>query len=1284
MTRNGKAGAYAIVALYGFILMFMLVMLAIPASAATWEAWDTFDTNVSGRWVTLGGARYNITGGAMQLISSGTWLTRSYTGVETSNNFSTSSIIGFRIMYRIDGTSGNAAGSVGVGNTMGLAGFQAENLHDYGVSAQMGGGNLAALLYTNGTAGINQGGYFSHGTVWWNLTVLKNSNGTWNGTIGNTTNSTVRVNITNAAISNSSFTIRILDFGSGVEKIYVDEIYVLNDSATTYNATVTLDAPANGSNITDANLTYTVSNAAWNTDCSLVSNSVILNSTYNVSNQTLVYQFNNTAGNWTWGVNCSNGYATQQQWFLIYEAPPVPVSTNITLSSPLGGVINSSVTFEYNVSTTNPALLCSVTVNSTVVNTQSITTNGSKTYAFSGANATRSPYSWLVNCSDGNTTAARSVIYEWANYTGNNAWVTYDDFANNTYRNASWEALVESSNAGCFSVQNGSLRIAGASCGGNHIINGQLPASSSVGVQASVNLSSTNYGGVRWRFTKSSISESVSRIKLQFGDFNSTLAGMNGVQPNGVYGGNGDTGGYRAIQEQYDGTNDTAILNVSYALTSTNWTWLELTWLLNGTFNATYYSDVNGEPGSILGTNLSTVVDTNSSAGKGFRMLDWTGGSATLYIDKVEIYNRTGSTPSTPTETTVPQPNDLTSPEQGTTWATITYTPRHSGGGGAGYRVNLSGTPETTSGYSLSFGFNSTPSQLFYGGYTNFVTTVNATLDGFDVRMAKVGTPSGTLRGYILTNNTGNFTTACASNSTLTQADLVAEPANATETFTFSNCTLSTGTNYYYGVTSSVVNSGSSDYFTIIGTTNTSHDLYSHYAAFNTTNMNVTSSGKRFANSSLYTSLVNTTLLLSNSTVLFNGTSNGSVSVNATGLSPGTIYSFSVLSWFWNGSVIFTNQSVVYGANLLNVTTTFPGTAIANIYNEVTRSVLTDVEVTVSFIGPTNVTSTTTTGTLNISNLTDGNYTIRYSADGWGLRDQYLAVNTTSGQNVTLYLINDTYSVNGVVQVRDTQGDYVEGAIVKLLRYYGSTNSYNTVQMATTQDNLGEAGFTAQAYNAYYKWIIEYNGVTEYASSNPETLTPDSSGLWRKYFVIDIGNDFYSSFRGGTSTYTSLTYNNSTKAVTFTWNDPEGLTTQGCVSCRYANGSRWEDRGTCSAGSAGSVVQVFSTANATTHMCRGYRTTSTTYSEPVDKTLTIDADKLFDFGTSGAFIGVFGMVIGGALMFSYSAIAVILWSIFSVAALSISQYFHLLPFGLGFVIGFATLGLGFIVYLMRR
>lgn len=353
-----------------------------------------------------------------------------------------------------------------------------------------------------------------------------------------------------------------------------------------------------------------------------------------------------------------------------------------------------------------------------------------------------------------------------------------------------------------------------------------------------------------------------------------------------------------------------------------------------------------------------------------------------------------------------------------------------------------------------------------------------------------------------------------------------------------------------------------------------------------------------------------------------------------------------------------------------------------SIYDEITEALITQ-NMTIEIISDASAgTYTTTNGTYYLELLTPTNYTIRYYSTldtNYTQRDFIQVLTDRERYEIDLYALEDSEATDMVVTIKDTGGDPVENAIVKILRYYTSCNCYNVVEMATTSAS-GEAYMIVDAYDGHYKFAVEYEGTSRFISTSPENFVP-SSGLVSRTITINLGQAYFESFRELTGITRSVVYNNDTKGLSFTWDDPSGIVTQGCLYASYLSGVHYVAvTPACQGASTGSVVL---TLNNSANSFKYYAelSTSTTYSEYVVFSGVIDKirDTLLSDVRVGAFFAA-GMIIVLALMFSFSAIAVMIITAIGVIGITALGFVTL---SMGFVTGFAAIVIGIAAYLMR-
>lgn len=348
-------------------------------------------------------------------------------------------------------------------------------------------------------------------------------------------------------------------------------------------------------------------------------------------------------------------------------------------------------------------------------------------------------------------------------------------------------------------------------------------------------------------------------------------------------------------------------------------------------------------------------------------------------------------------------------------------------------------------------------------------------------------------------------------------------------------------------------------------------------------------------------------------------------------------------------------------------------------YNNITQEMIIEL-ISDAFSG----TYATSNGSIALEILTPADYTLRYySSDGvvYPQRDYYQVLAPSNFYNLNLFSINESDEYPLRVTVVDTvNGDPVEGALVQLRRYFVQTNTYEVVEMAYTSYS-GEALFRAQAYDGHYKLAVSYGGRT-LLTNTPENFIPTSAGVIERIITFNTGTDYYESYQALPDIARSLTYNNNTGTLSFMWNDPSGIVTEGCLYADYPNGTQWSRLSSCQASTAGNVLLVLPDPLGTTYRYQAIISTSTNYSEYNLFNGLIDSAGVAGIsGTVGAFLGVLiigSLGIGGAFIgAAVSVMAAIMGVLFT-------SIVGLLPFSYGTIAGLVALAAGMGIYLMRR
>lgn len=272
-------------------------------------------------------------------------------------------------------------------------------------------------------------------------------------------------------------------------------------------------------------------------------------------------------------------------------------------------------------------------------------------------------------------------------------------------------------------------------------------------------------------------------------------------------------------------------------------------------------------------------------------------------------------------------------------------------------------------------------------------------------------------------------------------------------------------------------------------------------------------------------------------------TTNGIVEFN---LSRGYDYLFEVASLYYadantTQTASAFNNSYAFVIPRPNINLTF--------YDERTDYPLIGVDVTVTFIGPTNVSYTTNDSNLYLENTLDGGtYVIRYSAVNYSNRDYFVTYVSGTNNSIRLYLIEQAESNILPISVVDIQGNEVEGAIVHWLRWFGNRSTYSVVEMVETSES-GDSNLYFEEYDAWYQALIfTSDGVLRKTVEARRYLPSDvTNGV---IFAIDVSEDAFESYIPaiGMMNTGGLTYNEGSQTFSYTYSDSSGILDEICLN----------------------------------------------------------------------------------------------------------------------------------------
>jgi hypothetical protein len=255
-----------------------------------------------------------------------------------------------------------------------------------------------------------------------------------------------------------------------------------------------------------------------------------------------------------------------------------------------------------------------------------------------------------------------------------------------------------------------------------------------------------------------------------------------------------------------------------------------------------------------------------------------------------------------------------------------------------------------------------------------------------------------------------------------------------------------------------------------------------------------------------------------------------------------------------------------------------------NFYDEGTTTLIDYATISLEMIGDSDTyNATTTTGTAFIDAITPDYYTIRYSAPHTTERFYYFTLVNRTTNTLNLYLVNQSLASNVTALVYDENINYLENALIKVLRYDIDTNSYILQEMRATNFE-GEATLSLVLNEEFYKYIVEYpTGTTELITS--PTYATSTSIEFQLVLAEAVGATFFNSQQ---IAYT-LTYNNATNNFNYVWNDGANAVVSGCMyvyKVTYLSDTLFNS--TCINGTSGNILLGAPQVNGTTYKANAY------------------------------------------------------------------------------------------------
>ncbi len=301
--------------------------------------------------------------------------------------------------------------------------------------------------------------------------------------------------------------------------------------------------------------------------------------------------------------------------------------------------------------------------------------------------------------------------------------------------------------------------------------------------------------------------------------------------------------------------------------------------------------------------------------------------------------------------------------------------------------------------------------------------------------------------------------------------------------------------------------------------------------------------------------------------------------------------------------------------------------------------------------------------------------TLQYAATGYGDRD-YVADNFWVDNNtelITLYLLSAGNATEITIHVVDENDYDLPNVFIEAYRYNIDSDQNLLVETEYT-DSEGNSIFDLQTGSVYYSFKFYQAGDLKLSTTRFKLFATTYDYVLRE----DLSSRLGDWLQLKDEITRSLTYNNNTQVVNFTWSTESSLASFFCLNISFGNGTA--AYGGCSSSLIDSLAYTITTRNVT-YSAYGTVTTTTGYSYVLE-TLSIDTRE--GWRTFGRELGLvlsllIFMVCGLIGLFNKNA-AIIM----ACVAMITIYLFGLLPMGSGALMGILVIGVIALVVLNRR
>ena len=365
------------------------------------------------------------------------------------------------------------------------------------------------------------------------------------------------------------------------------------------------------------------------------------------------------------------------------------------------------------------------------------------------------------------------------------------------------------------------------------------------------------------------------------------------------------------------------------------------------------------------------------------------------------------------------------------------------------------------------------------------------------------------------------------------------------------------------------------------------------------------------------------------------------------------------------------NISLLYNRNSLE----------ANIYDEITDTIINNSVLDVIFIGDTlaNITNiSTSNGSIKLTYFLNDTYEIRYEGSKYPIRSYYITFSGFQYYNITMFSLNYTYTSFITFTVTDSSEVAVKDVVISANRLFPDRSAYKTVAMCRT-DADGQCGMYLELL-APYSFTLTKGTVTKFydpamlLTTDKTLIFSESSPMKSVQSIHDVNYNF--------------SYNNATNRYKLIYSTTNGLQHKFCVEL-YNHSYQAVDPHTyyvrsCQTSSSGTILVDEDIENKSIHAVAYYVSDLTGSEQTIvlsslDET---DIPRLSDeLNTYGIFFGIIFVVLLGTIGANIGGAGIIIGITLGIGILALST---LISLSWGSVVGFIVLAIMYISGMSKK